>query len=267
MRQHAANSLIVIDETRATHANVRVATAEKSTLESFAARTIASNDSHWAWQNYKAVVLGLQATFHCESLMEVGAGRFPLLNLPEYEKLNANYTVNDISPSELALAPEWTSKACFDISSPPAGARPSYDLIFSKMVFEHVRDGKEAYSGVYKLLKPGGICLSFFPTLYCLPFAVNYFSPERISHQLQQTFAPRRNPKFPAYYSWCRSTASLKRRLQSLGFCEVVIAAFYGHAYYQSLPFLDRLNKRWTDFARSTDWRPTSSFAYALVRK
>ena len=45
------------------------------------------------------------------------------------------------------------------------------------MVFEHVRDAKAAYGAVYNLLKPNGICLAFFPTLYCVPFLANYLSP------------------------------------------------------------------------------------------
>jgi len=268
MSPHAVHSAVTVDPAHAASTKPGIALESgRSGLESFVAEAIVSNDAHWAWRNYKAVVLGLQARFHCVSLMEVGAGRFPLLSLREYEDLDVQYTVNDISPSELALAPEWTSKACFDISASLPTAHLSYDLIFSKMVFEHVRDAKAAYRGIYELLKPGGICLSFFPTLYCLPFLVNYFSPERVSHRLQEAFAPRRNPKFPAYYNWCRSTMSLKRRLQSVGFREVCVAAFYGHAYYQSIPFLNGLNKRWTELSRSKDWRPTSSFAYALVRK
>jgi SAM-dependent methyltransferase len=252
---------------RALPTNSTVGSSAEISLGSFVAENIVSNDAHWAWQNYKSVVLGLQAAFRFKSLMEVGAGRSPILSEREYKNLNAEYTVNDISPAELALAPNWTSKACFDISCPPPSAASSYDLIFSRMVFEHIRDAKAAYNAVYRLLKPGGICLSFFPTLYCLPFVVNYFSPERISHELQQKFDPRGNPKFPAYYNWCRSTAFLKPRLLEVGFREVFVVAFYGHSYYRVIPILRDINKRWTELARSKDWRPSSSFAYALVQK
>src|SRR5258707_2878385 len=57
--------------------------SEMSLLEQFVAKNIVSNHSDWAWRNYKSVVLGLQATFHCESLLEVGAGRSPLLDKQE----------------------------------------------------------------------------------------------------------------------------------------------------------------------------------------
>src|SRR5580658_8782783 len=121
MSEHAAHSSITVDKGQVAQANFGSASAVgMSPLAKFVTENIVSNDAHWAWQNYKSVVLGLQATFRCESLMEVGAGRSPLLDQREYEGLNAKYTTNDISSAELALAPEWSSKACFDISSPPS---------------------------------------------------------------------------------------------------------------------------------------------------
>jgi SAM-dependent methyltransferase len=240
----------------------------RSPLESFVAENIVSNDSHWAWQSYKSLVLRLQEAFGCRSLLEVGAGRSPLLDESEYESLcGAKYTINDISPAELTFAPEWPSKVCFDICSPPSSVCSSYDLIFSKMVFEHVSDAKTAYSAVYDLLKPNGICLTFFPTLYCIPFVVNYLSPEGLSGKLLRRFAPPRNPKFPAFYSWCRATTSLGRRLRQIGFREAFVAPFYGHAYYRRIPLVRDLHRQWTKLAQSKDWRAASSFAYALVQK
>ncbi len=259
---------LTINEAQANRGNGRIASAVGvSPLGKFVAENIVSNDAHWAWQSYKSVVLKLQEAFQCKSLLEVGAGRSPLLDKSEYESLNAKYTVNDISAPELALTPGWLSKACFDISHPPSSSYSSYDLIFSKMVFEHVRDAKAAYGAVYDLLKPNGICLAFFPTLYCVPFLANCLSPERVSQKLLRRFAPPKNPKFPAFYSWCRSSTFLSRRLQQIGFREAFVAPFYGHAYYRKIPFLREINRRWTALARSSNWRLTSAFAYVLVQK
>jgi len=83
-----------------------------SVLQQFVDNAIESNKFQWAWDNYKSVVLGLQREFGCKSLMEVGGGRSPLIGRKEYGSLNIKYTVNDISDSELALAPEWSQKAC-----------------------------------------------------------------------------------------------------------------------------------------------------------
>jgi SAM-dependent methyltransferase len=238
-----------------------------SVITKFVNKTVLSNDSHWAWQNYKQVVLALQKEFCCKSLMEVGGGRSPLFDYSEYRNLNTLYTLNDISPKELALAPGWPLKGCFDICSPPSTIESSYDLIFSKMVFEHIPEAAKAYQAVYRLLKPGGIALSFFPTLYCLPFVLNYLSPEKLSSKLQRLFDPRSNPKFPAYYSWCRSTDSLKRNLMTVGFRFVEVSPFYGHAYYRSIPFLRSAERHWTQVARGRNLTIQSSFAYAFVQR
>src|SRR6204780_5908067 len=104
-------------------------------LKQFVNETVASNDSLWAWHNYKAVVLSLQKKFGCRALLEVGGGRTPLIDEHERDSLGVRYTVNDISAGELALAPEWAPKAGFAICSPPADAHSKFDLIFSKMVF------------------------------------------------------------------------------------------------------------------------------------
>jgi SAM-dependent methyltransferase len=241
--------------------------AEVSALQKFVEDIVVSNDSTWAWENYKSVVLSLQRKFDCKSLIEIGGGRSPLIDEQEHISLGVQYTVNDISATELALAPKWPFKACFDICSPPLGTDSSFDLIFSKMVLEHIPSGKAAFRAIYNMLVPGGVCLSFFPTLYCLPFLVNYLVPEKLSVKLQRTVDLRANPKFPAYYSWCRSTAFLRRNLEAIGFRDVVISAFYGHGYYRSIPLLQTVQRHWTHLARAKDLRLLSSFAYAFVQK
>jgi len=238
-----------------------------SLLGKFVNKTVLSNDFQWAWQNYKQVVLTLQKEFGCKSLMEIGGGRSPLFDYSEYRNLNTFYTLNDISPRELALAPAWPLKACFDICSPPSTIESSYDLIFSKMVFEHIPNAAKAYQAVYRLLKPGGIALSFFPTLYCLPFVLNYLSPERLSSKLQRLFDPRPDPKFPAYYHWCRSSDYLKQNLKTVGFRYIEVSPFYGHAYYRSIPFLRTTERHWTRMARGRNLTILSSFAYAFVQR
>lgn len=242
-------------------------TADASALQKFVKDVVVSNESDWAWKNYKSVVLSLQREFDCRSLMEVGGGRSPLIDEQEHKSLGTRYTVNDISAAELRLAPEWPLKACFDICSPPSNAASSFDLIFSKMVFEHIPNARAAYQAVYRLLVPDGICLSFFPTLYCLPFLMNCLSPERLALKLQRAFDSRGNPKFPAFYSWCRSTVSLQRHLEAIGFRRVIISAFYGHNYYRSIPVVRGVERRWTEFSRREDLRLFSSFAYAFMQK
>ncbi len=79
-----------INETQANRGNGGIASAVGSSpLGRFVAENIVSNDAHWAWQSYKSVVLKLLEAFQCKSLLEVGAGRSPLLDKSEYESLGA----------------------------------------------------------------------------------------------------------------------------------------------------------------------------------
>lgn len=49
-------------------------------LQQFVNEIVASNDSRWAWENYKRVVLSLQRKFGCRALLEVGGAE----NAPNY---------------------------------------------------------------------------------------------------------------------------------------------------------------------------------------
>src|SRR5690606_29100848 len=113
-----------------------------------------------------------------------------------------SYTVNDIAQSELDLAPSYVEKACFDIAAEDVPQNRQYDLMFSKLVFEHIKDAKRAWNNTRALLKQGGIALHFCPVLCCPPFIINWLLPERLSRHILRFFFPARNegehPKFPA---------------------------------------------------------------------
>ena len=75
------------------------------------------------------------------------------------------------------------------------------------MLAEHVSDAEQFHRNVFKILADNWQAVHFFPTLYTLPFLVNYLAPEYLAEKLLNVFAPRdkyQNAKFPAYYRWCR---------------------------------------------------------------
>ena len=107
-----------------------------------------TNDREWAWANYENVVRGLARILHAHNLLEVGGGRDPLFKAGELKSLGIEMTVNDISQTELDVLPASYHKACFDVAgdiSAVAKLRDSFDLAFSRMVFEHVADGQRAW--------------------------------------------------------------------------------------------------------------------------
>lgn len=227
----------------------------------------------WAMDNYKRTIIGLARTYQCTSLLEVGGGRSPLFSEAEICALGVRYVVNDISEMELKMCPSWVEKACFDIAGAhiPTG---TYDLIVSRMVMEHVRSGESAYRNIHSLLQWGGIALNFHPTLFAPPFVINSLMPVQLSKKILDFLAASRATdasepyqKFPAYYSWCRSTSGIKEKIRKLGFRDVFAAPFYGHGYLRNIPFVSALDDRLSNLARAAGFRPYSSYVYVMVRR
>lgn len=226
----------------------------------------------WAMENYKRTVEDVVKTYACRNLLEIGGGRSPLLSEAEAKALGVTYTVNDISQRELDLAPAWVHKTCFDFAGEktPAG---SYDLVFSRMVMEHVRDASRAYRNLHGLLKDGGLGLHFHPTLFAAPFVINYLLPDSLSRKVLSLFgakltdASEEYPKFPAHYSWCRNSESIRGRIAAIGFSEVEVAAFYGHGYFRKIPGVRQIDDAWNSFAQKQGMGAFSSYAFTMVRR
>ena len=226
--------------------------------------------SDWAWNRFKTSVLALAQQRGTRRILEVGGGRRPLFSMEEVKEHHFDYTINDVDEGELKRAPEGYRKACFDSAGvAPEELTGTFDLIFSKMVLEHVGDGERYFQNVAKLLAPGGVGVAFHPTLYCPPFVLNRLMPEELSARVLRAFFPYRNPeavpKFPARYSWCFSTEAHAERIRSLGFEEVVIVPFYGTSYFKKIPGLAALDRMTTRHAKIRDMRWLSSFAYTLT--
>ena len=154
--------------------------------------------SDWAWKHYKDTIWKLLTLIKARRMLEIGGGRWPLFSTEEISQAGISYVVNDISESELALAPPYFEKVCFDIAKPIGEEHKALlgtvNMMFSQMVFEHVSDAMRAYQNIYALLAPGGVCLNFHPVLYSVPFVVNWVMPEFVSGRLLRLFFPNRRP-------------------------------------------------------------------------
>ncbi len=191
--------------------------------------------SNWAWSHYEELVLRLSSRFGLSALCEIGGGRDPGF-LPTNPALRGlSLTVNDIDQHELDCAPEGLAKACFNIAGDlsEADAMPgSFDLMFSRMVFEHVDGVESAWNNIYTLLRPGGVALAFFPTLYAPVFMVNRMIPEKLSRAIVHALYPARrdggsDPKFPALYDHCVSSErTLRPMLERAGFSDIHVQPF-----------------------------------------
>jgi SAM-dependent methyltransferase len=232
--------------------------------------------SDWAWEHYEPTILALAHQFGLRRVCEIGGGRDPMFSLGEAANHGIELTVNDIDAGELALTPAGLKTARFDIAgdlSEPDIARGGYDLMVSRMVFEHVADVERAWTNIHALLAPGGVALAFVPTLWAPVFALNHILPEKASRAIVHALFPARrdgggDPKFPALYDWCRGSRSrLEPMLNRAGFRDIHVQRFWGHGYFKRMPGLKQVDHAFNALAARIGWDFVTTYAYVVVRK
>lgn len=223
------------------------------------------------WNDYEALVVDWIQRVGAVDVCDIGGGRNPLLSADQVTELGLRYTVLDISRSELDLAPHEFDTVRADIAGESFDTEDKFDFMFSKFVAEHVQSGELLHRNVFRALKPGGVALHYFPTLYCVPFMVNRIVPETLGSRMLDVVLPRdrsREEKFPARYSWTRGPTDRQLdRLQAVGFEVLEYTAGFGHDYYRRIPVLRTVAERWFRTAERREWYTFSSFAIVALRK
>jgi len=220
-------------------------------------------------QGYDDALRSIVSQYPNAEILELGGGRRPSFQLSDMPASLKSYTVNDISEEELSLVPPGYQTACFDVAGDASEFEGRYDVVFSRFLAEHVRDGRAMHRNIHKVLKPGGVAFHLMPTLYALPFVLNRLLPERVSEKVL-LINPRReiSPKFPAFYSWCRGdTPAMRRLFDEIGYEKVDIRNFYGHFYYETIPGLRDLEAKFSELASRKGWSWCSTFAYVTAHK
>ncbi len=233
---------------------------------------ISYHDKELAWSQFTNTVRSLIADNQFKRICEVGGGGNPTIDLDYINQHSLQYTLLDISAEELEKAPAGYIKVKEDIASVELNLEGGkYDLIFSKMLAEHVKDGRIFHRNIYHLLKSDGMAFHFFPTLYAPPFVVNYFMPQTLSAKLLTIFQPRdmfQYGKFPAYYSYCRGPSTRQIAFyQSSGYSVEQFQGFFGHSYYRKIPLIYPLHLMIRRFLISHPLPFATSFAYIFLRK
>jgi SAM-dependent methyltransferase len=228
-------------------------------------------DTQSARKDFKRIVRELCASYESPDILEVGGGAKPLFARDAWPDNLSSYTINDVSQKELDQAPPDFRKACFDICDITEEFTERFDVIFSKYVAEHVPDGEKMHQNVYRMLRPGGVAFHFFPTLYSLPFLVNWSIPESVSRAALFLMSPVRRGskrKFPALYSGCAgSTERIREQIRSAGFSHVEVIRFYEHDYLKEIPLLRSVEGAWVAAIKRSGISHLGSYAYVIARR
>lgn len=237
--------------------------------------TIAYGLTEHLWKNFQPNLEGAILSRGFRKIVEIGGGANPMFSVDFIASNNIDYTVLDISQAELDKAPDCYSKVCADICAPDFSLGGGYDFAFSKMLAEHVSDGASFHRNVRSLLRPGGVAVHVFPTLFAPPFLLNYLLPEKLAESVLGILQPGRersgnHGKFPARYSWCRGPLqSQVKRLEELGYAVDSYDGFFGHGpYYKLLPPLLLVHLKFAGWlARNPVPALTSFSRVTLVRQ
>jgi SAM-dependent methyltransferase len=223
------------------------------------------------WSEYAAFVQNLVQEHSARKICDVGGGANPVLPLQFITENQLDCTILDISSAELDKAPCGYKKLVQDIEAERCGPTDLFDLVITKMMAEHLRNGRLFHKNIFSMLKPGGVAVHYFPTLYALPFLVNKWVPERLSSFLLDIFLPRdryQRAKFPAYYSWCYGpTPGMLKMLTEIGYEIVQYNGFFGNIYYTRVPILRDLHRVYTRYLVKHPNPYLTSFAQVVLRK
>ena len=225
------------------------------------------------WDKAPDWILNIIRSQCSKAVLEVGSGANPTLSADVVSALNIRYTANDISSGELDKADSVFDRWVGDLATDevPETMKGRFDLVFSRMVNEHISDGEAYHRRIFQLLRPGGVAAHCFSTLYSLPFLTNKFAPAALSEFLLGLFRPRdphKLGKFRAYYSWSRGPSALAlSRIESLGYQVLEYRGYFGHTAYlrvRPLHFLEGLKSR---FLLDRPMPFLCSYAVLIARK
>jgi SAM-dependent methyltransferase len=204
---------------------------------------------------------------------ELGGGANPQVGDAEKWGFVDHRVVIDISAGELAKAGNDVQTEVADLCQPITAGHGGYDLVFSTTLCEHLADPRTFHENCFNLLRPGGLAIHFFPTLYTFPFVINKLIPERLAYAVLRKIHRERldhgsHDKFPAYYRWTTGpTRRAMKRFESVGFEVEEFRASFGHKYYYQIPPLNAAEFAKARFLLRHPWPALTSYAAVVLRK
>lgn len=197
------------------------------------------------WEKAPDFLGGLIAEYQPKCLLEIGSGANPTLDEVTARQRELRYITSDCEPEELAKAPAGMETRVLKLDSehPPGDLVGRCDMVFSRMVNEHVRDGATYHKNIRELLSPAGVAVHCFSTLYSGPMIANALLPGGASQKVLDFLTGRHHhSKFSAHYSWSRGpTKGMVKRFEDIGYRVIAYRGYFGHWYYWRLKPLHHL--------------------------
>ena len=223
------------------------------------------------WSKTEGFLKDLITKNKINSVLEIGAGANPTINPDFIGKHNLSYTISDIDDGELQKADKVYDKLVADLSSEEFNISKKFDLVFSRMVGEHISNAETFHQNIFKILNKGGLSFHCFSTLYALPFLVNKVLPDQLSDYLLVKIAPRdkhKHGKFKAHYDWCRGPSKkMIGRFEEIGFEVIEYIGYFGHNYYRKLPILDKVEKIKSGILKKFPLPYLTAYAHFILKK
>ena len=117
---------------------------------------------------YKQLIMDLIHQYNIRRVCDISGSLNPLLSADYIRQSGIDYSILDISETELSKASINCTKIQADIASPDFSIDGKFDLVFSKMLAEHIPDAEQFHRNVLRILAEGGIAVHFF--LHCIHY-------------------------------------------------------------------------------------------------
>lgn len=187
-----------------------------------------------SWADFNRIISNYIQRKDVVKVLEIGGGARPYLSSRAVSENKILYTVVDIEKSELDKSDSsFFITQIHDISENPLEEK--YDLIFSKMVLEHIISPNDFHRNILEMCHISSVICHFFATKYGLPSLLNLLLPEFITDKIIYKLQGRdeiTEGKFKAYYRRCNGpTKSSLAWFEKIGYDVIKYNGYIGHSY------------------------------------
>ena len=200
-------------------------------------------------------------------VVDIGGGRRCLFT--KHRRSAATIVAVDISPEELSHNEDVDRRIVADVTKKLPFASDSVDVVCSRSVVEHLPDVDRFLAEAHRVLRPGGLAVSLFPSKNAPYALIKRALPQSVGRSLLHFVKPYAKDfvGFPTHYQRCTLRA-MKRALRRQGFETVETRVSYYQAdYFKFLFPLYILNVAFEFAAKKTRCTPLAASVLIVARK